>query len=159
MLRPTFSIRLNWLSGPLGIGVAYLLLPSEAALFGLMFLTIDAIVVVGYHWWSRVTISADLVTTRSLLGGRTRVARAAVTGVAEVPNGRRRAGPNAGTGLALVVGQQLVALPAPLRHANRFDSDPRFYRTWTWLYDELVPVHPVVPVEVGHPNDRVRGVG
>lgn len=58
------------------------------------------------------------------MAGRTRVARAAVTGVVEVPYGRPRSGPGAVTGLALVVGHQLVALPAPLRHAGRFDGDP-----------------------------------
>lgn len=155
VLRPTFLIRLQWLSGTLGLCTAYLLLRSEVWVVGLVLLAVDAIVVVAYHWWSRVTISADLVTARSLVAGRTRVLRAAVTGVVEVPYGRPRSGPGAATGLALVVGNELVALPAPLRHANRFDSDPAFFRTWTWLYDELVPVHPFPPGEAVDRFDRV----
>lgn len=61
--RRSSSIRLRLFSPALGICIGYLLLPSEMWSLGLVLLTVDAILTAGYHWWSRVTISADLVTT------------------------------------------------------------------------------------------------
>jgi hypothetical protein len=94
-------------------------------------------IMVAHHAWVRVRIEGDHVVVRTLKNGTTRVPRASIYAVLEVPDGwpftRRGI-----TCLALSTPAGFIRLPAPLNRHATFGSSSAFYRQWAWLHQHVV---------------------